>query len=73
MTKRTSAPKPFYTTSHGQAFLGDSRTLLPTVADSSINLILTSPPYALYFKKAYGKPMPTPSSLSSLPSPSPTT
>jgi site-specific DNA-methyltransferase (cytosine-N4-specific) len=54
MTKPVSAPTPYYTTPLGKAFLGDSLSLLPTLPDASLNLILTSPPYALHFKKAYG-------------------
>lgn len=49
-----SSLKPFYTETLGAAFLGDSRTLVKEVADSSVNLILTSPPFALTRKKAYG-------------------
>lgn len=43
-----------YTTSHGKAYLGDSLALMKKVADGSFNLVLTSPPYALHFKKEYG-------------------
>jgi site-specific DNA-methyltransferase (cytosine-N4-specific) len=50
----SSGPEPFYTTSLGRAFLGDSLQLLPALADASVNLIVTSPPYALHFKKEYG-------------------
>jgi len=52
MTSRL--PEPLYTTSLGRAFLGDSLQLLPVLADASVNLIITSPPYALHFKKEYG-------------------
>lgn len=45
---------PFYETGFGAAYLGDSRDLLSTLPDSSVNLLFTSPPYALHFKKAYG-------------------
>jgi DNA modification methylase len=44
----------FYTTDYGAAYLGDSLQLLRKLPDSSVNLILTSPPYALHFKKEYG-------------------
>ena len=54
MTTRASMPKPFYSTPLGQAYLGDSLQILPTIPASSINLIFTSPPYALHFKKEYG-------------------
>ena len=36
------------------AFLGDSLELLKQVPDGSVNLVVTSPPYALHFKKEYG-------------------
>lgn len=45
---------PFYTTSQGAAYLGDARDFLKTLPDGSVNLIFTSPPYALHFKKEYG-------------------
>lgn len=45
---------PFYVTESGIAFLGDSHELLSEIPTGSINLVLTSPPYALHFKKAYG-------------------
>jgi len=38
----------------GHAYLGDSLELLPLLEDASVNLIVTSPPYALHFKKEYG-------------------
>ena len=46
--------KPNYYTPLGAAYLGDSLNLLKTIPDSSINLIMASPPYALVFKKEYG-------------------
>ena len=39
---------------HGAAFIGDSAKLLKSIPDKSIDLVLTSPPYALHFKKEYG-------------------
>ncbi len=45
---------PFYETDFGAAYLGNSLELLPHVPDKSINLILTSPPFALTRKKEYG-------------------
>src|SRR5450432_2629407 len=44
----------FYTTSGGAAYLGDSLELLRAMPAASVNLVLTSPPYALHFKKSYG-------------------
>lgn len=45
---------PFYETAFGDAFVGDSRELLSKLPEASVNLVMTSPPYALHFKKAYG-------------------
>jgi site-specific DNA-methyltransferase (cytosine-N4-specific) len=45
---------PYYATEYGTAWLGDSRQLLRTIPDASVNLVFTSPPYALHFKKEYG-------------------
>ena len=47
-------PEPFYKTQFGDAFLGDSLRLMACLPDSSVNLVVTSPPYALHFKKEYG-------------------
>lgn len=46
--------RPFYSTDLGAAYLGDARELLRDIPDASVNLIVTSPPYALHFKKEYG-------------------
>lgn len=46
--------RPYYWTEWGQAFLGDARDILAEVEAGSVNLIMTSPPYALKRKKAYG-------------------
>ncbi len=48
------AVKPLYFTRLGQAFLGDSLGLLDLVSDNSLNLVLTSPPFALQREKEYG-------------------
>ncbi|MGO8673203.1 MAG: DNA-methyltransferase [Capsulimonadaceae bacterium] len=45
---------PVYATRYGAAYVGDSVELLKAVPDESVNLVVTSPPYALHFKKAYG-------------------
>lgn len=45
---------PSYSTSLGRSYLGDSLALLPQVEAGSVNLVMTSPPYALHFKKEYG-------------------
>lgn len=46
--------EPFFETAYGKAFLGDSSKLMQQVPDQSINLVVTSPPFALTRKKAYG-------------------
>ena len=46
--------KPFYHTDLGAAYLGDSSEMLKMVPSDSIDLVVTSPPYALVFKKKYG-------------------
>lgn len=53
---RSLLPKvePAYETDLGAAYVGDSRELLSALPDSSVNLVFTSPPYALHFKKEYG-------------------
>jgi site-specific DNA-methyltransferase (cytosine-N4-specific) len=45
---------PFYTTNFGAAYLGDSLKVLSALPDNSVNAVITSPPYALHFKKEYG-------------------
>lgn len=43
-----------YTTEFGQCICGDSLNELVKLEDESINLVVTSPPFALQRKKAYG-------------------
>lgn len=45
---------PYYETAAGAAYLGDSRDTLAALPGGSVNLVFTSPPYALHFKKEYG-------------------
>ncbi|NJN20000.1 MAG: site-specific DNA-methyltransferase [Leptolyngbya sp. RL_3_1] len=45
---------PVYMTDKGAAFCGDSLELLSQLPDESINLVITSPPFALQRKKEYG-------------------
>jgi DNA modification methylase len=47
-------PKPYFKTAFGAAYCGKAEELLSGLADESVDLIFTSPPYALHFKKAYG-------------------
>jgi len=53
-TRLDPQPRLFYTTPLGEAHLGDSLAFLPQIEDESVNLILTSPPFALKRKKEYG-------------------
>lgn len=46
--------QPAYSTPYGSAYCGDSRELLKQVPDNSINLVMTSPPFALQRQKEYG-------------------
>ncbi len=43
-----------YGTSFGAMFEGDALRLLAKLPENSVDLVLTSPPYALHFKKEYG-------------------
>lgn len=43
-----------YSTKLGTAHLGDAIDLFKAIDSESIDLVLTSPPYALHFKKEYG-------------------
>lgn len=45
---------PAYTTTCGAAYCGDSLELLAALSDESVNLVLTSPPFALQRQKEYG-------------------
>lgn len=45
---------PVYETNWGAAYLGDSLELLRNIPDDAVDLVITSPPYALEFKKEYG-------------------
>ncbi|MEM1392942.1 MAG: site-specific DNA-methyltransferase [Cyanobacteria bacterium P01_D01_bin.116] len=45
---------PYYSTKYGETYLGDSLKLIKKIPENSINLIITSPPFALTRKKEYG-------------------
>lgn len=45
---------PSYYTSFGSAYTGNSLELLKELPDNSINLVITSPPFALLREKEYG-------------------
>ena len=46
--------KPYYRTKYGCAYLGDAYDLCKEIPSKSVNLIMTSPPFALTRKKQYG-------------------
>jgi len=46
--------KPFYRTRLGQAYIGNSLDLLAELPNSCIDLVMTSPPFALRRQKSYG-------------------
>ena len=48
------AAKPAYKTAWGAMYEGDAAALLAMLPDKSLDLVVTSPPYALHFKKEYG-------------------
>jgi DNA modification methylase len=52
----TPLPAPAYTTAWGRAYLGDARQVLRGLPDESVDLVFTSPPFALRRQKAYGNP-----------------
>jgi len=54
MTLKQKKIEPLYETDFGQAFLGDSLEVMKELPDNSVNLILTSPPFALTRQKEYG-------------------
>jgi site-specific DNA-methyltransferase (cytosine-N4-specific) len=46
--------QPYYETTYGAAFHGDAMDVMGSMPDGSVNLAVTSPPYALHFQKEYG-------------------
>lgn len=54
LTEIKSVVNPIYETDKGAAFLGDSLQLMKLIPDNSVDLILTSPPFALTRQKEYG-------------------
>jgi len=48
--------RPFTITALGESYVGDSRRLMKKIKSESIDLICTSPPFALGKSKAYGNP-----------------
>lgn len=47
-------PEPYEQRTHGATYLGDAEQLMRHIPDETVNLILTSPPFALTRKKEYG-------------------
>ena len=47
-------PAPLYVTRYGKAYLGSALKLLDCLPDHSVDLVITSPPFALQRKKEYG-------------------
>lgn len=45
---------PIYTTAYGSAYVGNSLELLKDIPDESVDLVMTSPPFALLRVKEYG-------------------
>jgi site-specific DNA-methyltransferase (cytosine-N4-specific) len=50
----TLLPNPLYTTHKGKAYVGDALELLHGLESESVDLVMTSPPFALQRKKEYG-------------------
>lgn len=46
--------RPYFQSPYGAAYLGNSLDVLRALPSGSVSLVLTSPPYALHFKKEYG-------------------
>jgi DNA methylase len=46
--------RPTYRTELGAAYAADAVAVLKALPDESVNAVITSPPYALHFKKEYG-------------------
>ena len=46
--------RPYYSTKRGKAYCANSLVFLAQIPTSSVNLVLTSPPFALRRKKSYG-------------------
>ncbi len=46
--------RPLYQTKLGKAYCADSLDFMRAMPGGQVDLVLTSPPYALHFKKEYG-------------------
>ena len=49
---------PYYKTGFGQAYCGDALEVLKHIPPNSVDLVITSPPFALRRKKSYGNVSP---------------
>lgn len=47
-------PKPYDDREYGASYLGDALTLFDAIPNGSVDLVLTSPPFALTREKEYG-------------------
>lgn len=47
-------PMPMYRTDLGKAYVGDAHSLLTQIEDETVDLVFTSPPFALQRQKPYG-------------------
>jgi site-specific DNA-methyltransferase (cytosine-N4-specific) len=54
MLTTCNSVNPAYTTQLGAAYVGDSLKLFADLPDNSVNLVVTSPPFALQRQKEYG-------------------
>lgn len=54
MSATLISANPAYSTQFGAAYVGDSMRLLADLPDRSVNLVITSPPFALQRQKEYG-------------------
>jgi len=53
-TRFQELPTPVYSTRNGACYLGDSLELLRQLPEGCVDLVVTSPPFALLRQKAYG-------------------
>ncbi len=54
MSATLLSASPAYSTQLGAMYRGDSLKLLADLPDGSVNLVITSPPFALQRQKEYG-------------------
>src|SRR5690606_4734550 len=54
MTKKNTTPPVFHSTDLGRVYHADSLDVMASMKASSVDLIVTSPPFALTRKKEYG-------------------